>query len=221
MEQEKINIFIGIDPGVNGAVAALIGNQAIIFPTPTIIIKKNNKNKKQLDSKKMFDILNQFKGQNVKLALEQVSARPGEGTVSSFSFGFGYGLWYMASVACGFDMINVRPQIWRNYYEKEYSGKEMLLLKENMSALKAKSKVLKGKNDINKIKDEIKALNYKIKKLNKNNSREIAGNLYPDVKEHFSKVSDDGKAEAVLIARYCSLQEHVLWIKKLLKQKII
>jgi hypothetical protein len=43
---------------------------------------------------------------------------------------------------------------------------------------------------------------YPAKKLAKDKARELAGKLYPELKECFELKKDDGKAESLLIAEY-------------------
>lgn len=106
-------IKIGIDPGLDGAVAVKIGNKVTFYDTPTLTIKKGKKNKRSCNPPLMADILRQYKGQDVHIVLEKVHSMPGQGVASMFSMGEGFGMWQGIIAALQFKLTMVTPQAWK------------------------------------------------------------------------------------------------------------
>ena len=94
--------YIGIDPGKDGALAMIDedGNVCGIFPFSEVAY---------------VSICYQMKGK-CKCALERVSARPGQGTVSMFSFGENYGFIRGVLEANDIPYELVRPQKWKKEF---------------------------------------------------------------------------------------------------------
>ena len=94
--------YIGIDPGKDGALAMIDedGNVCGIFPFSEVAY---------------VSICYQMKGK-CKCALERVSARPGQGTVSMFSFGENYGFIRGILEAFNIPYETVRPQKWKKEF---------------------------------------------------------------------------------------------------------
>ena len=76
--------YIGIDPGKKGSVSVIDGKDLIVLATPIV--------GKDYDIRGMFDILNQHKEDSI-VVIERSQAMPGQGVVSMFEFGRGYGIW--------------------------------------------------------------------------------------------------------------------------------
>ena len=94
--------YIGIDPGKDGALSLIDedGNVCGIFPFSEVAY---------------VSICYQMKGR-CKCALERVSARPGQGTVSMFSFGENYGFIRGILEAFNIPYETVRPQKWKKEF---------------------------------------------------------------------------------------------------------
>lgn len=107
---------IGIDPGKSGAIAMVeAGKVLFVEDTPVITPKKG---KAQYDERAMFQLLESAVLDGAKkIILEKVSAMPGQGVTSMFSFGQGFGLWLgmMAALSIPYELVT--PQRW---------GKDML-----------------------------------------------------------------------------------------------
>jgi len=114
-------IYIGIDPGKSGAVAIINEDKSVqIFDTPTTKIETNQKTKSGNKKKKnlyleseMVNLLKQFQGKNVHIALEKVHSMPGQGVSSMFSMGEGYGLWRGIMSAFQLSYTLITPQSWK------------------------------------------------------------------------------------------------------------
>src|SRR5262245_59756980 len=111
---------VGIDPGLNGAVAIWRGeNFARLVPTPTGAIKKGSR---EYDVKAMWAVLRDLPS-DTEVSLErqwaQVRQTPTgprrEGSVQSFRLGWGYGIWYALVIAVGFRLYQVAPITWKKH----------------------------------------------------------------------------------------------------------
>lgn len=107
-------VFIGIDPGKSGAIA--IWRPAIsaltLYDAPLLA---NTKGKTETDLHGLLAILRIPDGDAVVL-LEAASPRPGEGSVSAFTFGKGYGAIQMAIAAQGHEVRYVTPSVWKKHF---------------------------------------------------------------------------------------------------------
>lgn len=118
-------IIVGIDPGITGAVAAIstAGGFPHVYDTPVEQQKKAGGNKKtEYLPTQMADVLRNcyksFDGPHLRVAdvhvfIEQVSAMPGQGVTSMFSFGKGFGLWLGIVAALQMPYTLVTPQRWK------------------------------------------------------------------------------------------------------------
>lgn len=94
-------IFIGIDPGVSGAITALNENGKVVALT-----------KMPQTMSELLSFLQQFTNNDTTCYLEKVHARPGDGAASMFKFGQGFGWLQMALLAAKIKTIEVLPNTW-------------------------------------------------------------------------------------------------------------
>ena len=96
--------IIAIDPGKNGSISVR-ENRDILWCV-----------KMPQTTKDIYDTIAEFVSNlddiEIVCYLEKVSAMPGNGAVSMFSFGQGFGWLQMALVSLGIRTIEVRPNIW-------------------------------------------------------------------------------------------------------------
>lgn len=107
-------IAIGIDPGLDGAVCVICGEDIEFLDTPTYQDGK----RRRLDVSACASLLREFSyhvGGNrpAQVFLELVGTRPGEGAVGAFSFGRGLGNWEGILAALQIPYTLVRPQAWK------------------------------------------------------------------------------------------------------------
>lgn len=123
--------FIGIDPGVDGAVGSIresgIGNvEASVIPTPVIWVKKGRKSKKTgkeltkreylgRDMKRVLDDLIKLDN-DVIICFEKSQAFPKQGGVSNHSTGRGSGLWEGILIGMGIPYETVNPRAWKKTF---------------------------------------------------------------------------------------------------------
>jgi len=115
-------IYLGIDPGLDGAVAAISGNPGDLPPwvvaldTPTA--KDGTKRRylvadmRQMVIKLCFGAGGMTKD-HVVAAIERVHSMPSQGVASSFTFGEGFGLWQGVLAGLGIPFDLVTPQRWK------------------------------------------------------------------------------------------------------------
>lgn len=107
-------IIVGADPGAHGAFAKIdpINHTLEIWDMPTFTIKPGQKSKTIMDHVGIADIL---RDERIFHAyVEEVNARPGEGTVSSFSFGRAFGTILGACGGLQIPVTQVRPAVWKS-----------------------------------------------------------------------------------------------------------
>ena len=103
--------FIGIDPGGSGAIAAL--------DSSGLILSVERFSKVEVEggiALLVADFIERLQGES-SLVIEKVSSRPGEGVVSSFSFGRSYGEAIGAAVVSRCFVEKVSPQRWQRDFE--------------------------------------------------------------------------------------------------------
>ena len=106
-------IVMSIDPGLSGAIAVfrytdheLIG----IFDMPTHELTRNGKAKRQVSASGLAGIFSAHKPHHV--IVEKVSAMPGQGVTSMFSFGRSFGLIEGILAAYEIPATYVMPSVW-------------------------------------------------------------------------------------------------------------
>lgn len=103
------NMIIGIDPGFSGAISFLREDTLIIKDLP---ITKLNK-KKQIDACAFSNMIKIYRTL-IKLAvIEDVHSMPGQGVVSTFTFGYNAGILYGVLASLSIPIIRVKPSVWK------------------------------------------------------------------------------------------------------------
>jgi crossover junction endodeoxyribonuclease RuvC len=107
-------IFIGIDPGLNGAIAFLDTEKGhlSVIDMPILEVKRNNKMKRELNPHVLAGIF-LFSGPITHAVLERVGAMPGQGVSSVFSFGRSVGIVEGVLAAREITVSIVTPQAWQ------------------------------------------------------------------------------------------------------------
>lgn len=177
---EKVNsrIWLGIDPGLSGGVAFVSEcGRSGVLGTPVYSILKNNKNKKEYDISKMILAIRAISSKQVVACQELTHAMPGNGNVSMYSFGRGHGLWEGIIRCHDIPVVFYSPQQWKKTYPSLQN-----FSKPNNSLEKQRNKTLAKKEAIN-----------------------LAKSMFLDSSIFIKNASDDGKAEALLIANHCRM----------------
>lgn len=101
--------WLGIDPGLDGGIALLTPNTVEVFAMPTI-----GTGKRVLDLRAITGLLGSFAREPLShCVLEQQGVRPGQGAVSGFKLGEGYGALkgVLAALAVPYEVV--RPAAWK------------------------------------------------------------------------------------------------------------
>ena len=111
-----MTIFVGIDPGLSGAIARLdsVSGEVRIEDVPTFEIKRNGKAKREIDYHSLARILDDMtKEPGTRIVIEGVGAMPGQGVSSVFAFGKAFGVLIGVSAATFCPIEFVSPAKWK------------------------------------------------------------------------------------------------------------
>ena len=109
-------IIIGIDPGLDGAIAAIDTNQTFVavFDMPTLELKSGKKKKRTIDCHGVVKILTDLSAEEYCHAfIELVHSMPNQGVRSMFTMGETFGALKMALAALRIPFEEVTPQRWK------------------------------------------------------------------------------------------------------------
>jgi len=212
-----MNKIISFDPGNTGGIS-IISKEIIVYAMPIMQIKKGKKKKYIYDVVKIIEIVKKHYTQGTRFAVELVSTRPGEGGVSAFNFGKGFGeLIGICAFASGQAPFLIFPATWKKHFSdlindailKIKEERKLYKEKNNIKVLTEKHKKTKDKKqkklykeEIAKYKKDIARFAALIKREAKKQSRVICREMYPHLADEFKLVKDDGKSDALLIGLY-------------------
>lgn len=111
--------YIGIDPGFSGAVGFVSdtdNSDCGVFDAPIIEKQKGGKVSRKFDVDRMVGLLSieKFLDSKSVIAIEGQHAFPGQGSVSMFNLGYGFGLWTGIANALKYRVVIFSPQAWKN-----------------------------------------------------------------------------------------------------------
>ena len=114
------DIFIGIDPGVNGAVSILQpdGTPVACFEVPVL----KDGSRKTINTRALSIALAAYKDKKVFCCIERVNAMPKQGVASTFAFGRSFGQLEGIASAFGWSLLHVRPKEWQKNFFKFGAG---------------------------------------------------------------------------------------------------
>ncbi len=112
-------LIIGIDPGISGAICFFEnGEVKEIIDMPNMADGK--KNKRQINGPQVYnEISSRIKNipkKEIVVAIEHVSAMPGQGVTSMFNFGQSFGVLKGICSAMQLSMHFIRPAKWKKYF---------------------------------------------------------------------------------------------------------
>lgn len=105
-----------IDPGANGAIAFWEPSvdRLQVWDMPTHTITVGGRTKKVVDVYALGDLIRWLADNGAEcVVIEEVSAMPKQGVVSTFSFGFAAGAVQAATATAQIPMELVRPSVWK------------------------------------------------------------------------------------------------------------
>lgn len=106
-------IILGIDPGLNGAIAAYNTDtgEVTVEDMPTVEVTRNGKKKREVSPQLLSNII--AKAYARTAVVERVGAMPGQGVTSVFSFGRSVGV--VEGILAAFDVATtiIAPVVWQ------------------------------------------------------------------------------------------------------------
>ena len=96
-------VYIGIDPGANGA-SAFLNCTTFVYPTSKIGMVSLSETFENISSEECFALI------------ESVHSMPGQGVVSSFNFGHNFGMLEGLLIGAGIPYDRVTPQKWQKEF---------------------------------------------------------------------------------------------------------
>lgn len=105
--------FLGIDPGITGAICFLDSEGALIWTYRTPVISGK---KKEYDIHAMRDLIqkaDEHSRGHILCGIEKVGTLPSDGRVGAFRFGVGYGLWLGLLSGLSIPFHEIPPQRWQ------------------------------------------------------------------------------------------------------------
>lgn len=115
-------IYIGIDPGLSGAVAArYCASDYVVFDMPIF-----DGDRREIDPRRLRHMIARLlAGREAYVMLERAGARPGEGVSSSWRNGATWGATYATVLSLDLPVTVVSPAVWKRRLEIS-SDKEMV-----------------------------------------------------------------------------------------------
>jgi crossover junction endodeoxyribonuclease RuvC len=110
-----MNLTIGIDPGLSGALAILSPDSALELVTDLPIVR--DRTLAWVDGSELQSlILGALRGRTAVAMVERVSSMPGQGIASSFLFGCGFGSILSVLQALHIRIEFVTAAVWKRSY---------------------------------------------------------------------------------------------------------
>jgi len=170
-----MGLLIGIDPGVSGAIAVVGGGQVACYEMPAVEIN----GKRRVDPAGLHGVLAGILAAGDCMAvLEHVQGVQGTGATSAFSFGRSFGIVEGVLAGMAIPHTLVRPQVWTKAL-----GLAGMAIPHTLVRPQVWTKALGVSRD-------------------KGSHRAAAARLWPKHADLFSRVKDDGRADAALLCHW-------------------
>jgi hypothetical protein len=110
-----VHLIVGIDPGMQGAISVLTpeGRLEGLWDTPTLMLKTSRGTRQEYDVVGMTGILAPYVGPQTHVLIEESQSLPGQGVRSTWTTGYGFGIWLGILGALGLAHTRVRPAVWK------------------------------------------------------------------------------------------------------------
>lgn len=107
-------IFIGIDPGLNGAIAFfdLAKGHLSVVDMPVVEVLRGGKKKREVSAQMLAQVI-RLAERPCTAVFERVNAMPGQGVTSVFSFGRSSGIVEGVLAALAIPTHIITPQVWQ------------------------------------------------------------------------------------------------------------
>ena len=137
-------VYLGIDPGKDGAIVALDEEgivRKVMLTRENFTIPIGKGSRREYDSNAMGKVLTELHTTvGIKMAVvEKQQARPGQGGTSMFSIGVGYGLWLGILGVLDVPLLIVHPKTWQKTILRDApgvgKGRAVLICKQRIPSL--------------------------------------------------------------------------------------
>ena len=109
--------YIGIDPGISGAIAVLdFDGNVTIYDMPIMQYTVGKKTKNRIDLVGVRNLLRDRANSGHSVFIEEVNAMPGQGVTSMFNMGYGLGALHAIFICLYLRTVRVRPQMWKKEF---------------------------------------------------------------------------------------------------------
>lgn len=110
-------IYVGIDPGAEGAIGFISGTRSAVVDIPTLKVKRGKGKKTTFDYPaivRLFRPLNEFR-ELVQVVLEvpPPSMGPKTSAYAQFRLGCAYAMWPLFLIQKGFAIEETQPSVWK------------------------------------------------------------------------------------------------------------
>ncbi len=119
-----MTVYIGIDPGVSGAIAYMWDGVAQVVSTPTLKAGKAGKDYNRQSMKEMLGAIS--RGRDAQAVIERQQFRPADGKGQVFKTGYGFGVWMGLMADLPVEVVS--PQKWKKFFGLD-KGKDASLRK--------------------------------------------------------------------------------------------
>jgi crossover junction endodeoxyribonuclease RuvC len=151
-------VWIGIDPGLSGAVGVLGDTGEIwVYDTPTVALQRGAASKRrEYAVGAMAQLLRQWRerGGYHYAALELVQARPGESSQSGLQTGRGGGIWEGILAALDIPYQRIHPSVWK---KRIFAGTGLPTGDKGASRVLAQQLFPAAVPDLQRVKDDGRA----------------------------------------------------------------
>ena len=111
-------IYLGIDPGITGAIAVYNGEDNTFFTVIDMPIQERIYGKgNEIDWEKLLEqLLPYFMEGDITAVIENVGVMPRQGIVSAFAFGQVVGGLRVACISLGAQIVYIHPTAWKRKF---------------------------------------------------------------------------------------------------------
>ncbi|MFM2078882.1 MAG: hypothetical protein RJA49_2772 [Actinomycetota bacterium] len=118
--------FAGIDPGVDGALAVVDARGRIVDITSMPTLNDGPRGRRRVHAAGIAAVLRRWPTSDLRIAVEVVGVRPGEGAGGAFAFGRGVGAIEGVIAALAIPSQGVLPVVWKRAHTiPAKSGKDV------------------------------------------------------------------------------------------------
>lgn len=110
-----ISTFLGIDPGLSGALALYdpAADALTVYDVPVHELKRNGKTKREVDAQGLVDLIVSLAADRPRAFIENSTPMPGQGAASTFAFGKTFGILFGVLAAQKLVIERVAPVKWK------------------------------------------------------------------------------------------------------------